>query len=166
MATYEIHIITEIPDYNGNPKVEKEQYATKALALKTYKMLCKEKHTEHGKSVLVELYKITDEDSDDILLASEYLCPEKIPTGSVIVTYAHIRYLDYCYEVTGVRFANDGETYADLHADKKRTGSPVDKVFESFDNLDYEYNSGHGIFGKLQRGYSIIEEFLNSPYND
>ena len=164
MATYEIRIITEIPDYNGNPEVEKEQYSNKTLALKKFKKMCKKNHTEHGKSVSVKLYKITEEDSDDILLASEYLCSEKIPAGSVIVTYAHIRYLDYCYEVTEVRFANDGETYADLHADKKRTGSPVDEVYENIAEFEEAYANERGIFRKINRGLSHVEDFLDEAF--
>lgn len=102
----------------------------------------------HGYMVEV---KLTNKNLQTII--KEYIESEKLPLGSIILTYDN-------YSVIEVREARPGERYCHLNY-----GNPKDEVYINFNSFLNCYKNNIGIFQCIIYGISIIDEFIYNYIN-
>lgn len=159
-ANYAVMCIEDYSSNHGNPDCSQDDYDTLEEAQAAFDSAIAEKYSEHGKTCEVQLWNFPV-DEEPVMLKSQYQESELLPTDIIIVTYQHETYMNYCYSIKGVRKAQAGERYEDLHVSKDSTYSNWDEVFENEDVLIDAYASGSSIFGKIKSGTTILNDFLN-----
>ena len=136
--------------------------------------------TEHGKFMILEIRQSAIDVNDDVNACDIIALSKKhfsinsgdqiksitidsapIPDGSVIVEYNHSTFMDYAYNIKSVRFPEIGDTYLSLHVQHNKIRTSWDKVYASAHELYNAYMLGDGIFGKINKGESIIHDFLD-----
>lgn len=151
-------------NFNGNPDVETNEFDTLEEATANYKELATTTTSEYGKSSVIELRDNSTNEDDELInedpLELTCLKSAKIPEGSVIVTFKHVTYMNYAFNIIDVRLSN-GEKYEDLNDNYDSTFANWDCVLESVEELKNDYEGGYGRpFDKINAGLYKIEEFL------
>lgn len=163
MKTYQVLIIENYNENEGNPDVYTREFNSLRDAKMYFKSESKKDYRENGKYCKIELWKCINGEQvgDDPIMVKKLNSP-LLPDNGVIVTYEHVTYMDYCYKITDVRMVEAGERYEDLNVCLDSIMRPCDAVFDSVEQLKefYENQSIHP-FDKIKSGRFVINEFLH-----
>ena len=158
-------VVTE--DYSGNTG---DPFSREVSTFETLEEARKDYEAEKGETPdtigcyrTVELADLGEDLNDYEVLESETTEGDIIPTEAVIVSYHHLTYMNYAYQITEVRKPNFNERLSDLNPPVDHTYKTWDLVVSNIDELYSDYEHGNGSpFDKLQKGSSIVEEFLGA----
>ena len=151
--------------FNGNPDVETNNFDTLEDATHYYKELEKLITSDYGLYSEIQLIDNSTNERGGLIneepLELNRLESAKIPEGSVIVTFKHVKHMNYAYKIIDVKFSR-GEKYKDLNDNEDSCFANWDCVLESVEELKKNYEEGHSQpFDKMNSGSEIIEEFLS-----
>jgi hypothetical protein len=160
--TYEVVVVEDYNENRGNPiNCEVNKCDSLKEAIELFEEELAKEYSTNGATCRVEILSRDDDDNTDIV--KEGVCVSALlPNGAIIITYKHRQYMHYCYVITGVRYANDGERYENLNYSEDRTEINWDYVCDSLEELEESMNDGRSIFGKIQSGSNLLSEFLDS----
>lgn len=161
MTNYKVTLEENFEGNNGNPDYETFEFKYLKDARKKYRELLKVESDTHGVYTSIELVKVDENENVIADIENDRISSALLPKDCVIVTFKHVRYMYYAYQIISVRFVEDGDRYEDLHVSKDYTSSHWDAIFKSVDELQDAYENGRYMpMDKINSGSSIIEEFL------
>jgi hypothetical protein len=90
-----------------------------------------------------------------------------LPEDGVIVWYKHHRYINYAYDICGVKLVSESglKTFAQLINEPYDTFTTCAEFFDNIDNLIECYKRRYYIFGKINSGDNFIQNFINHYSN-
>jgi PDZ domain-containing secreted protein len=148
-------VITTAHTDNSSDELKSKSFETLEYAESYFNEELKIESEEHGVQLELSIYY------DKELIKSDYKVSKLISNEAIIVTYQHVgKGMNYAYKITYVEKSYN-KRYCDLCANKDQRFSAYDTVFDNIEDLIDSYENGYGIMGKLNKGRSIILDFLS-----
>lgn len=151
---YKLSFYQDYQNNDGNP-VYSEEFEFDTLKEADAKMSeLMELEPELG---LTNYVRIIDEDKT---YREDSNSGRNLKPTEVIVTYHHDTYINYCYVIEEVKFADEGMKTSDLQYDRDITFQSVDMLFDSVEELELSFIRRQSIFNKIKTGSHLINEFI------
>lgn len=152
---YSVSFYQDYQNNNGNP-VYSEKFEFDTLKEADAKMSeLMELEPELG---LTNYARVVDEDG--IFYREDSNSGRYLKPTEIIITYHHDTYINYCYVIEDVKFADEGMKTSDLQYDRDITYQSVDLLFDSVEELEHAFIRRQSIFNKIKTGSHLINEFI------